>query len=62
MDESEQPELYARLMEIQQKVTMGLDEDLAKHNVKIDQFEDKISGSASTIEEAAEEAELESKE
>ena len=52
--ESEQPELYARLMQVQAKITTGLDEDLAKHNVQIDQFEDNISGSASTIEEAAE--------
>ena len=41
-------------MEVQAKITTGLDEDLAKHNVKIDQFEEEISGSASTIEEAAE--------
>ena len=36
ISEEEQPELYARLMQIQAKITSELDENLAKHNVRID--------------------------
>jgi len=36
LTESEHPELYAKLMQIQIKLTSTLDENLAKHNVKID--------------------------
>ena len=45
ISEEEQPELYARLMQIQAKITQNLDENLAKHNVKIDQFEEDIAPS-----------------
>ena len=47
ISEEEQPELYARLMQIQAKITQNLDENLAKHNVKIDQFEEDIAPSDS---------------
>ena len=40
--EDEQPELYARLMKIQKKITSDLDENLAQHHVQLDQFEEDI--------------------
>ena len=51
LDEEEHPELYGRLMEIQAKITSDLDENLAKHNVKIDQFEEDITSNKPSLED-----------
>ena len=47
LEEEEQPELFACLMKIQAKITTDLDENLAKHNYKIDQIEQEIDASTS---------------
>ena len=39
----DQPELFSKLMQIQKKLTSDLDESLARHNKKIDQFDLDIS-------------------
>ena len=42
LTQDEQPEIYARLLEIQNNLCCDLDQNLEKHNVKIDKFEEDI--------------------
>lgn len=52
LTEEEQPVLYAKLMSIQKKITSELDENLAKHNVRIDQFEEDITSNTTSLEDS----------
>lgn len=49
--EDNQPELYQKLMEIQQKITTGLDVTLAEHNVKLGQYEDSVKPTMIALDE-----------
>ena len=49
--EANQPELYQKLMEIQQKITTGLDVSLAEHNVKLGQYEDSVKPTMIALDE-----------
>ena len=51
MTEANQPELYQKLMEIQQKITTGLDVSLAEHNVKLGQYEDSVKPTMIALDE-----------
>ena len=51
MTEDNQPELYQKLMEIQQKITTGLDVTLAEHNVKLGQYEDSVKPTMIALDE-----------
>ena len=48
LTEQEQPELYARLMKVQEQITCDLGEQLAKHNVKIEQIQEDIDSNIDT--------------
>ena len=47
LSEEEQPELFARLMQIQTNITAGLDKDVYKHYVKVAENSEEIEASTS---------------
>ncbi len=51
LTEDENPELFEKLMQIQTKISNDLDGNLAKHNVRIDQFEDNITNNTASLED-----------
>ncbi len=51
LTEEENPEMYQKLMQIQTKISNELDGNLAKHNVRIDQFEDNITSNTASLED-----------
>ena len=50
------PKLYLKLMDIQKKILTELDESLAKHNIKLIEFEEDLSNKMVSLDEAQAEA------